>query len=199
MYDEKVFVKIAESMKQKQMKLFSVVNSEKEAMDIQSDLNGNGYQTKLEKKGSLYNIFYQPINHQQIPVTDDILKDHFKSLGDNRFQKTTAGVYDYSFDDGSIWELKTFENGEQYLVKTVNDDNEDEVIRVKRASRDNILTIEDEIEKQISNVLNRNKFIVSKQLIDNIKKDVIAKMINTSTVEEKIKEYCNQGSCLDGE
>ena len=192
-YDDSLFTKIAESMKKNQMKLFSVVNSEMEAEKIRNDLNGKGYLSKIEKTANLYNVFYEPVE-SRMEVTEDLLQNHFKNIGKNRFQKTTAGVYDYSFDDGSIWELKTYENGEQYLVKTVDDENEDNVIRVKKANQSDIIKSEDEIENAIKVILERNKFVVSKQLVSNIKKDIVAKLIQSSSVEESIKEYCQKDS-----
>ena len=50
-FDNDTFTRIAESMHKQSKKLFSVVNSETEAKQVQHDLNANGYQSMYEKVG----------------------------------------------------------------------------------------------------------------------------------------------------
>ena len=175
-FDDEVFVKLAQSMKQSERKLFSVASSETEAKKIQCELQMHGHNVEVEQDGEHYNVYYSVSKSQK--------KD---SIEYTALQKT-AGVYDYAFDDGSIWTLKTID-GEQYLVKNVDEHDEDEVIRVKTAS-ENHKIIKDIIDESIMNILMKNKLVVSARLIDNIKKDIIAKLIKSNAVETKIKDYC---------
>ena len=79
------------------------------------------------------------------PYMDRILEDLakmqeknvVKTSGPDLYKgfRTEAGVYDYDFDDGSIWKVETID-GIQYLVKVVEDGDEDKVIR-QTASKNN--------------------------------------------------------------
>lgn len=175
-FDDDVFVKLAESMKQNEKKLFSVASSESEADKIQKELQMSGHTIEVEQDGERYNIYYYTSEKK---ASDNI---------EYTAMQKTAGVYDYDFDDGSIWTLKTID-GEQYLVKNVDEDNEDEVIRVKTASKNHKITV-DAVDESIIKILKKNKLVVSSKLVDNIKKDIISKVILNNSVEAKIKDYC---------
>ena len=64
-------------------KLFSVVNSEIKAKDVQHDLNVNGYQSTYEKCGNVFNDYYSP-EAPKFRVDEEILKQ-FKNLGDEKY------------------------------------------------------------------------------------------------------------------
>ncbi len=189
-FDDSTFTRIAESMKQNSKKLFSVVNSETEAQKIKNDLNVNGYQASYEKKGERYNVFYSP-TAPKFKIDEQIL-NQFQNLGDNKyraFNKTkVAGLFDYSFDEGSIWTLKIID-GEQYLVKEVEDDNEDAVIRTKKASKINKIYTDD-LDKKLAEFLNKNDIVVSNALLKDIKSKVIATLLDAPSIQEKIKKFC---------
>jgi len=173
-FDNDTFTRIAESMHKQSKKLFSVVNSEAEAKQVQHDLNVNGYQANYEKAGKYYNVYYSPTT-PKFKVDENVLKS-FQNVGDNKYRaykkSTVAGLYDYDFDDGSIWTLKTYEDGQQYLVKEVEDDNEDKVIRKKVASRNNIIK-NDEFDASLSKFLQKKKIVVSSKLLSDIKQLIV--------------------------
>ena len=85
-------------------------------------------------------------------------------------RRGAAGRHD--FDDGSIWTLKTYEDGQQYLVKEVQDDNENEVIRKKVAKKNNIIN-KDEFDESLSKFLRKQKIVVSSKLLSDIKQLII--------------------------
>lgn len=173
-FDNDTFTRIAESMHKQSKKLFSVVNSETEAKQVQHDLNVNGYQSMYEKVGKYYNVYYSP-SAPKFKVDENVLKS-FTNIGDNKYRafgkNTVAGLYDYDFDDGSIWTLKTYEDGQQYLIKEVQDDNENEVIRKKVAKKNNIIN-KDEFDESLSKFLRKQKIVVSSKLLSDIKQLII--------------------------
>lgn len=189
-FDDSTFTRIAETMKQNSKKLFSVVNSETEAQKVKNDLNVNGYQATYEKLGEYYNVYYSP-SAPKFKVDEQVLKQ-FQEVGSNKyraFEKTSvAGLFDYAFDEGSIWTIKIID-GEQFLVKEVDDENEDLVIRTKKASKMNTI-YKDMLDKKLAEMLTMNKIVVSQALLNNIKKDVLAELLDTPSVQEKIKDYC---------
>ena len=115
-------------------------------------------------------------------------KGMVKNLGNNKYQaynKTSiAGVYDYGFDEGSIWTLKTYEDGQQYLVKEINGDDENDVVRTKKASSN-------EQKDTVSNTINNSgKY---KVLLEKLDKKIIAtlkegKCVVTDNLVSEIRE-----------
>ena len=202
-FDNKTFTRIAETLKQNTKKLFSVVNSESEASRIKHDLQVNGYQAVYEKKGEFFNIYYSP-EAPKFKMDENILKD-FKSIGDNRYQafnKTSvAGVYDFAFDEGSIWTLKTMDDGEQYLVKEINGEDENDVIRQKKASMNksgnNI--INNSLDEAIVNILKKNKYIVTESLVKELHSNCLASLAkDTTKLEDIINKTINQNEKKQG-
>lgn len=185
-FDNETFTRIAKNLKKQNKKLFSVVNSEPEAKKVKNDLNVNGYQASYEKTGEYFNVYYSP-EVPKFKADEKILKD-FKNLGNNKYQaynKTSiAGVYDYGFDEGSIWTLKTYEDGQQYLVKEINGDDENDVVRTKKASSN-------EQKDMVSNTINNSgKY---KVLLEKLDKKIIAtlkegKCVVTDNLVSEIRE-----------
>lgn len=191
-FDDKAFTRIAETMHKNSRKLFSVVNSETEAQKIQKDLNVNGYQSSYEKKGEYYNVYYSP-TVPKFKVDESILKQ-FENIGNNQyraFEKPSkiAGLYDYNFDDGSIWTLKTYEDGQQYLVKEVQDDDEDTVIR-KKATKAGLQ--KDVFTNKLNEILKKNHIVVTSKLLSEIKNQVLADMLDDVSVQKKITSFATK-------
>lgn len=127
-------------------KLFSVVNSAEKANEIKKQLIANGYNVSIEKELNHFKVMYSS-EAPKIKVTASTMSC-FTPVGDNlykSFQKV-AGVYDYDFDDGSIWRIEKFDDGE-YLVKEINSDDENDVVRTKTASLEQ--TFDDKVFKRI--------------------------------------------------
>jgi hypothetical protein len=141
---------------------------------------------RYEKTGEYFNVYYSP-EVPKFKADEKILKD-FKNLGNNKYQaynKTSiAGVYDYGFDEGSIWTLKTYEDGQQYLVKEINGDDENDVVRTKKASSN-------EQKDTVSNTINNSgKY---KVLLEKLDKKIIAtlkegKCVVTDNLVSEIRE-----------
>ena len=157
------------------MKFHSVTALKEEAKQICSELKSNGLISKIEECNNLYKVYY----------SDSKLKfasnsNYFTFIGNNSYKpnEKIAGVYDYDFDDGAIWEVKHFDDGD-YLVKTIQSDDENDVIRIKTAN--------------IVSILKKNNFIVSEPLLNEIKQVVASKNItDEKDLEEEIKKYCSK-------
>ena len=122
-------------LKKDNKKLFSVVGSDAKANELKQKLASNGYAVSVEQNGNLFNVFYSS-QTPKIKVTAGVM-NCFSQIGENAYKalQKLAGIYDYDFDDGSVWRIEKFEDGE-YLVKEINGDNENDVVRVKTASSD---------------------------------------------------------------
>ena len=63
-------------------------------------------------------------------------------------------------------------SGPESLVKEVQDDNENEVIRKKVAKKNNIIN-KDEFDESLSKFLRKQKIVVSSKLLSDIKQLII--------------------------
>lgn len=66
-FDDDVFVKLAESMKQNE-KTFSVASSESEADKIQKELQMSGHTIEVEQDGERYNIYYYTSEKRRVII-----------------------------------------------------------------------------------------------------------------------------------
>jgi hypothetical protein len=164
---------------------------------IKKYVDKKGYQASYEKKGEYFNVYYSP-ETPKFKVDEAVMKK-FKGLGDNKYQaydKTSiAGFYDYGFDDGSIWTLKTYEDGQQYLVKEINGDDENDVVRFKKASsNEQKNTVSNTInngnkyndllkklDDKIVATLKENKCVVTEGLVSEIREKLIMGSFNESS------------------
>jgi len=162
---------IAENFKKKQKKLFSVVNSEVDAKRVTNELKTNGYQAHYENDNDLFKIYYSSV--PKIKMDNNIITD-FASIGNNLYQafnkQSLAGVYDYSYDEGSIWKVQEID-GIKYLVKEIKTEDENDVVRTKTASAN--FNYDKLLENTIVEELKKQKFIVSQSLIANVKQALI--------------------------
>jgi len=131
---DECFQHLAKTLENKDnKKLFSVVNSEAKAKEIKERLAKNGYNTSVSKNGNMFAVFYSS-QQPKIKVTASVM-ENFSSIGGDLYKALTkvAGVYDYDFDDGSIWRIEKFDDGE-YLVKEILSDDENDVVRIKKTA-----------------------------------------------------------------
>lgn len=114
-------------------RLFSVFKNEDDAKIAVAELRLKGYRTSLERMGDEYRVFY--LLSESVPFDEAERSGQFKKLAWGRycFQKQSGlGVFNYDFDDGSIWRVATDEDGNLILVKEIDDDDPEVVIRDKR-------------------------------------------------------------------
>lgn len=183
--------KIAEVIDKKENKfMYDIVDSEQKAILSKKQLQIKGYEANIESYGDKFKI--------TASITDKInLKDAedsgaFKKLAWGRYcfeRESSIGMFKYNFDDGSIWRVMTGENGEEYLVKEIDEENEDDVIRVKTANNKGSIVNDDNV-KIILAILydineSENNELISDILDSNIKNDFY-KVINAK-FSDKVK------------
>lgn len=164
-------------------KLYTVVGSEEEAKAVSKKLRTNGYIPTIKKIANVYNVYYEA-DVPTVEKTEDNIK-HLQKIAHNVYRSFTAGVYDYDFDDGSIWKVQTV-NGKQCLVKVVDDIDENKVIRQASASRPNMVTSDNFV----------NVFLMfygpNKMLLNDIEHDANLKTAMIRTLHNKLDNKVSQ-------
>lgn len=170
----------------KKPKIFSVVQTEDEAKQKQNALKAAGYNASYEKKGSYYNVLYSPLQKSFMQSLPDVKYRNFQT-------KTADGQNDkkYSFDDGSIWVVKDFDDG-TYLVKEIDDNNE--VVRQGKLKVANYIT--DTLNTAIINVLSHNDLIVTERLVHDIRHALVDNLVNSADFKDKVIKFASQN--VDG-
>jgi hypothetical protein len=164
--------KLAKIVEKRENKsLIEIVDNENQVNVIKKELKIQGYETKVEPLGDKWKVF--AITPDKVKYEEAVASGMFKKLAWGRysFQKESAfGAFNYEFDDGSIWRTMTAEDGKEYLVKEVDDENEDDVVRVKLASNQKESLANDNNVKTIISILYDIK---DNQLIEDLLKSNI--------------------------
>lgn len=172
--------KIAEVVSKKENKsLFDIVDSEEKALLAKKQLKIQGYQVEIEPFGNKFKVI--AVVPDKVKFEEAINSGAFQKLAWGRysFQRESAiGMFKYDFDDGSIWKTMVGEDGEEYLVKEVDETDEDNVVRNKVASKT--------IESIVSD--NNVKNVVSILYDTNADNDLVNDMVNGFS-ENQIKVH----------
>lgn len=160
--------KIAEVIAKKEnIQLFDVVDKEKVDI-VKKELRIQGYDVKLESLGDKVKVY--AIIPDKVKFQEAVNSGAFKKLAWGRycFQRESAlGMFKYDFDEGSIWKvIADPQTGEEYLIKEVNDENEDDIVRIKTASDTKQQFVNDETVHTIISMLYND---VSNDLLKDIK------------------------------
>lgn len=131
------FEKLAKIIKEKgSKKLYRICSNNEDAAIAIKELKVQGYNSKVEKLGNNINVY--KVIPEMIELNAAEQTNNFKKLAWGRycFQRNSSinGFEEYNFDDGSIWRVVVGEDGKEYLVKDVDDNDEDKVLRTKTAS-----------------------------------------------------------------
>ncbi len=129
----------------KKAKLYNVVASAEAANKTCAMLQARGYTAFAEKTNDdFYKVMYSG-EKRRLRVADASALGLTKCTdGLYRSFEREAGVYDYDFDDGAVWRVESDENGEEYLVKTVDD--EGKVVRTASANTEAFVTSENYVD-----------------------------------------------------
>lgn len=137
LFEDKEFLKIAAVVNKKEAKkLYNTYPDVNMARIAKKELEIKGYKTELYQKGNEWQL-YLIENLQKISLEEAEKSGAFKKLAWGRYvfqRESSLEMHKYPFDDGSIWRVITDVDGKQYLVKEYLDDNEEEVVRYKKAS-----------------------------------------------------------------
>lgn len=166
--------KIAKAVSDKEKTtLFEVAETEEKALLAKKELRIQGYQVRIEPFGKKFKVY--AILPETVSYTEAIESGQFKKLAWGRYsfqqqptftRESAIGMFKYDFDDGTIWRVMQGEDGKDYLVKEVADTDDEEIIRTKVASNDD-MTVNDNNVKTVLKILYDN-------LDDNFVKDLLA-------------------------
>lgn len=181
-FPESTLEKLAKVVdEQENIKLIDVVDNREKVALIQKQLKIQGYQSKVELHGDKFKVY--AITPEKVNFDEAVESGAFKKLAWGRycFQREGAlGMFKYDFDDGTIWRVMTGEDGTEYLVKEVDDEKDDEIVRVKTAGIDSILVNDQNVKTVIGILydnLDNNQFV--KDLLESDIKSQIYSILNT--------------------
>ena len=195
LYDDNEMKRLAETIKQKQTKLFSVVNSETEAQKIVTDLRINGYQAKAQKEGNVWKVYY----FNTIPQYKDSVKSKETPNVYANFNKSetlknlTNKKETYAFDDGAIWHVQEID-GIPCIVKEVSEDDEDVVIRKKTVASCGKKIFKGKLAIAIVQFLVEKNIVVSENLVNEIQDEIISKTVKMPSIQKLIEEFAKKGN-----
>lgn len=167
-------------------KLFNSFDNEKDAEIAKSELELQGFNAVIEKTANKYNV--NTIKDEFVSLEEAEKSGQFKKLAWGRYcfqrESGVGDLFDYSFNDGSIWKLATDEEGNAVLIKEVDDEDEDEVVRNVQDNRQQMRTAskKDEV-KYASDITIRN---IAKILYDT---DLTDSFLHEATPDVKNSLY----------
>lgn len=185
--DDKTFNYIKEVLDKKNT-LIDIVDTEKEAINMQMELNVKGQKTEIIPYGNKFKIL--ACNKQdKVDLREAKNSGMFKKLAWGRYyftKENKLGDKSYDFDDGSIWKVVKGEDGIEYLIKEMN--NEDDVVRF--TSNDYIN--EDNYEKfaSVLNIDTKPGSVINMMITTGMQKE-IGKLIDTQLDQEIYKKMVN--------
>lgn len=191
---------IAKVIKEKDdKKLYRTCNSNEELSIAIKEIKLKGYNSKIEKFGDKYNVY--SILPETVNLNEAEKSGQFKKLAWGRysFQKANSinGFQPLNYDDGSIWKVITNEDGKQYLVKEVDDDDEDKIVRnttatlKKKADSENY--VDDQNFSTVMQILYHNSSTPNSNFMDELLEvpsvrqtiyNLLAKKLDTLIVEK---------------
>lgn len=209
--DDEAMEKIAAVLNKEEQKkhLMATCDNKKDASIMAKQLKLQGYNASIVESNGKFNVMAGVREHV---LYDEAMKSGcFKKLAKNTFAferkaNETLGYEDYKFDEGSIWTVIQDENGVEYLVKEVEDSDEDKIVRTKAAALEKHQLID---SKNMSRAIEAFYGLVNKELLldlapmsntlvqmlnDKLDKTVQAeldgnKFISTPGYKEIVKEH----------
>jgi hypothetical protein len=193
--DDSFFTKLAEVVKeQEEKKTVEITKDAKRAQIVSKQLAVLGYHTEIHETNGTYKVIAFPKKRL----------DFYEAMQSGQFKKVAWGMYSfnrqaneqlgftkYDFDDGSIWKVVKGSDGKDYLVKEVDDKDENKVVRTKtKQSTPKVASLENDVTKE-------NVKDVIHLLYDNVNDNFIDDMLQSSAnellkmVEEKLKNTIN--------
>lgn len=176
------FEKIAETVAKKEStQLFDIVDKDKAEL-VKKQLRIQGYDVKLEPAGDKVKVY--AIMPDKVKFIDAVQSGSFKKLAWGRycFQRESAlGMFKYDFDDGSIWKVVADpQTGEEYLIKEVNDQNEEDIVRNKVAADTKYQFVNDD-----------NVNVIISMLYDDINSSIVKDIIADKNIKSSFYSMLN--------
>lgn len=121
--------KIASKIENRE-KLYGIYADKAEALVVQENLKSFENKYSMIKEACGFFELYV-INENVITKNDQL--DGFKKIATNKYifdKKASIGMLgSYNFDDGSIWVVSKDEEGNEILVKFVDEEDEEKILR----------------------------------------------------------------------
>lgn len=154
-FDEESMQKIAQAVNN-QKKLVKIVDNEKQANIFTKELQFKGYNVDIEQNNNNFYIYASP--RQKVLLKEAQSSGQFKKIAFDRYQflskeaNNPLGIQHYNFDEGTIWKVMTAKDGKEYLVKEIDDKDNNKVIRqpCEKAFRSTILASLQSNPKQLT-------------------------------------------------
>jgi hypothetical protein len=169
--------------KKESKKLFDVYDSEKKAVLASSELKINGYQVEVLKNGEKYDVY--TIQPDTVTFDDAEKSGQFKKLAWGRYcfqRESKLGLFDYNFNDGSIWKLSTDAQGNKVLVKQVEEENPDETIRFADTEQKQQIDVDLTTTKVAANKRTRFDFVNPNSL------DAVSKILYNAKLNAELRK-----------
>ena len=197
-FDDNAFEKIANVIKEKNKEKVLLITKDKTEAEVAcKQLKMQGYNARVEP--TVHGDYKVIGSHaERLDLRTAMLSGNFKKLAWGRycFQRDAnekLGNEKYDFDDGSIWKVIKDEDGTEYLVKEVDDKDEEKVIRnseLKTAASKKQMFVNESNAKNIVQILYNcnNRFV--DDMLKTASNETI-KMINNKfneCIAEKIAE-----------
>lgn len=156
---------------QENLKLFDTVSDKQLGITVK-ELELQGYKVKVDiVKPNVNNVYI--IKQKKLPIKEAKLSGNFKKLAWGKYQYIVGKTNKFGFDEGSIWTVIKDEDGNEYLVKEISDDEE----RIVRCASGETLI---DNPKELLNKLYKNNEILDdiddKKILNNILNNKIAKI-----------------------
>lgn len=192
-FDQKSLNKIANIINN-QSKLIDLVNDETQAIKLKKELELKGFYAEIIPYGSKFKVTAKQKERIDLRLAQE--SGNFKKLAWGRYcfqRESGIGAFSYDFDDGSIWKVIKGEDGNEYLVKEIDEQSE-EVIRTKVAS--DKVNINDNNYKLASliafdNNIDTSEGSISEYLISTGSKDKLYKAIESKLNDVIISQIVN--------
>ena len=161
--DDRAFEELARVLTKQ--RVYTVTASADSAKRLAAGLNQRGYVTEVKPAPDGFRVLYTG-DEPRIRVADAGALG-LRADRDGLYKALTreAGLYDYEFDDGAVWKVQSFEDGD-YLVKVVDDEDEERVVWQAAASAPAVVTS--------ANYVNALRMLygeVSAQLLNDVEHD----------------------------
>lgn len=131
-FADKDLSKIASAVeKAESKKLFDSFDNEIDAEIASTELRIKGYKATIERTAGKFKVVVTKQDHIALDEAEE--SGQFKKLAWGRYsferQSGVGELFEYNFNDGSIWKLATDDDGNSVLVKEVDEEDEENVIR----------------------------------------------------------------------
>ena len=179
--DDQGFEQLANALRQQREKLYTVTAFKAEAERTVRALEQRGYDARAVHTNGVYRVVY--VNSSPRVRVADAQRHGLVRCNDGLYRAFTreAGLYDYDFDDGAVWKVEKFDDGE-YLVKVVDDDDEERVVRQASAETLNFVT-----PMNYANTMRMFYGEVSQQMLNDVEHDSALRVALVQMLNRKVR------------